>query len=34
MTKIEEVIESEKHPLYGWLKDEYGLNLNGIFIKF
>ena len=33
MTKIEEVIGSEKHPLYGWLKEEYGIKPKWNFHK-
>ena len=33
MTKIEEVIGSEKHPLYGWLKEEHGIKPKWNFHK-
>ncbi len=33
MTKIEEVIGNEKHPLYGWLKEEYGIKPKWNFHK-
>ena len=33
MTQIEEVIGSEKHPLYAWLKEEYGIKPKWNFHK-
>ena len=33
MTKIEEVIGNEKHPLYGWLKEEHGIKPKWNFHK-
>ena len=33
LSKIEEVIGSEKHPLYGWLKEEYGIKPKWNFHK-
>ena len=33
MTKIEEVIGSEKHPLYGWLREEHGIKPKWNFHK-
>ena len=33
MTKIEEVIGSEKHPLYEWLKEEHGVKPKWNFHK-
>lgn len=33
MTKIEEVIGDKKHPLYGWLKEKYGIKPKWNFHK-